>query len=85
MGQIRKEDANGMFIFEPRFDLVGTEVDRFFRITKFSIPGLVMAGESLYNTYLSAKSSAKGLRYPSDPEVLQPKDLKGLYPTPTPP
>ena len=57
-----------------RTDLIGNDVDRFFRITKAALPGCVMVGETLYDhlTVTTGGEVAPGLEwvqlcYASDP------------------
>ncbi len=49
--------GNNKFDVSYRFDPIGFEVDRFFRLTKFSQPGVVTIGQNLYSKLLVNKLS----------------------------
>jgi len=71
-----------------RFDLIGRDVDKFFRITKNSISGLVMSGENLYNKYLHDKREKSQfnkknnikiqIEFPGIKKKIPQKQLKGI-------
>lgn len=55
-------------IFDIRYDLIGIEIDRFFRISKFSLPGILTCGENLFSKYLkdSLRTSTKNQNQEKD-------------------
>jgi hypothetical protein len=91
MGDVQIEVKNDEVAYinnETRYDLIGTDVDHFFRVSKKAIPGLITVGDLIYKEYLFESISStiddKGtkiqfpIKFPSIEIDVSKDELKGF-------